>query len=212
MVARSLFGATSLLVTYGLVLQIVVAAGNEDARFASVPARVVTSLSFFTIQSNIIVAVTTGLLAVRLDRPSLLFRVLRLAGVLAIAVTGVVFHIALSDLRELTGKEKAADWVLHTASPLLCVAGWLVFGPRGQVTRRVALLSVVFPVAWLAYTLVRGAVVEDRTGRDWYPYPFLDVVDLGYGRVVVNIVVVAVLFAVLAAGAVALDRLLDRRR
>ncbi len=67
------------------------------------------TLSFFTVQSNILVAVTTGLLAVRLHRPSVLFRVLRLDGVVAIAITGVVFYLALSNLQELTDKEAAAD-------------------------------------------------------------------------------------------------------
>jgi hypothetical protein len=65
---------------------------------------------------------------------------------------------------------------------------------------------VRFPLVWLAYTLTRGVLVDDRTGRDYYPYPFLDVVDLGYGRVLVNIGLVALLFAALAAVALWADR------
>jgi hypothetical protein len=135
--ARWAFGLTSALVTYGLVLQLVLAITNEAGLFATPGARLVNTLSYFTVQSNILVAVTTGLLAVRLHRPSLVFRVLRLSGLVAISITGVVFHLALADLQELTDKEAAADWVLHTASPLLCVAGWLVFGPRRQLDARV---------------------------------------------------------------------------
>lgn len=74
------------------------------------------------------------------------------------------------------------------------------------MTSRIVKLSVLFPVLWLAYTLVRGALVEDRTGRNFYPYPFLDVVEHGYARVVLNIVLVAVLFFVLALGALAADK------
>jgi len=203
---------TSALVTYGLVLQFVLAAGNDAGRFTSVAGRIVNTLSFFTVQSNILVAVTTGLLAVRLARTSTLFRVLRLTAVIGITITGVVFHLALANLQELSDKEAAADWVLHTASPILCVAGWLLFGPRGQVSRRVAGLCVTFPLAWLAYTLIRGELVDDRFGHPYYPYPFLDVAQLGYGPLVVAIALVAALFGLLALLALALDRRLLRVR
>ena len=56
------------------------------------------------------------------------------------------------------------------------------------------------PVAWLAFTLVRGPIVE------WYPYPFLDVNEHGYPLVLVNVVVVALLYLAFAFGAMALDR------
>ncbi len=50
--------------------------------------------------------------------------------------------------------------------------------------------ALLFPLAYGAWTLAHGAA----TG--WYPYPFVDVVDLGYLRVLANIVG---LFVVLAA-------------
>ena len=81
-----------------------------------------------------------------LVRTSTAFQVARLAAVIAIAITGVAFHLALSDLPELTDKAAAADWSLHTASPILCVVGWLDFGPRGQVPRRVVGFCVAFPL------------------------------------------------------------------
>lgn len=205
-VARWGFGLTSALVTYGLVLQFVLAVRNEEGLFTTGAGRFVNTLSYFTIESNILVAVTTGLLAVRLHRPSTVFRVLRLAGLVGITITGIVFHLALADLQELTDKEAAADRVLHTASPILCVAGWLLFGPRRQITPRLVGLSVLFPVLWLGYTMVRGALVQDRLGRDYYPYPFIDAAVEGYAKVTVNIVLVALLFAAIAGGALALDK------
>ena len=53
----------------------------------------------------------------------------------------------------------------------------------------------LYPIFWPAYTLVRGALVKDRTGRNCYLYPLLDVKN-GYARVAVNIVLAAVLFFV----------------
>ncbi|NUT96647.1 MAG: Pr6Pr family membrane protein [Saccharothrix sp.] len=205
-VRRGWFGLTALVVLVGLVVQVVVTAGVTTGRFPGLGARLFTLFCYFTIQSNVLVLVTSALLAVRPDRPSTAFRTLRLDGVLAIAVTGLVFHTVLKGLHELTGAAAFADFLLHTVSPVLCVVGWLAFGPRGAITGRVIGWSVVFPLAWLAFTLVRGAVI------DWYPYPFVDVTALGYGRVLVNCTGVAVLFLGLAAGALWVDRLMSRKQ
>lgn len=87
---------------------------------------------------------------------------------------------------------------------MLVVLGWVAFGPRGMVTWRVAALAVVLPVCWVAFALVRGALI------DFYPYPFVDVHALGYLPVIGNVVVIGVLFFALAAAAVVLDRRLPR--
>lgn len=212
--ARAVLGATCLVVVVGLVLQLAlsVTAPPGEGSFVATCDRVVNFFSFFTVLSNVVVALTTGLLAIDLDRRSTLFRVLRLDGLIAIAVTGVVFHLTLAQLQELTGWSAVADALLHTASPIMAVLGWLLVGPRGQVNRRVVLLTVIAPVLWIVYALVRGALVQDRAGRDYYPYPFMDVQEHGYPLVIVNVSIVAVLFLLLAFGALALDRRLSRAR
>lgn len=202
--ARVLFALTAAVSGGGLLLQLVLTARTSEGFFDSRAGRIVNFFCFFTIQSNIIVAVTCALLAVRPDRRSLVFRVLRLDGLLAIAVTGIVFRVALSGLRQLEGEDALADALLHVVSPVLCVAGWLVCGPRRALTGRTVAWSLAFPLLWIAFTLVRGPLV------DYYPYPFIDVDQHGYGRVAVNVSLVAVLFLAMAAGALALDRVLAR--
>ena len=66
--------------------------------------------------------------------------------------------------------------VVHYIVPIMMVAGWFAFGPRPRAGRLTVLWSLLFPVLWLAYTLVRGAIWK------WYPYPFLDVTSHGYAR------------------------------
>ena len=206
--ARAFFGATSLIVTFALILQLGLSiADDPDAGyFASTPDRIVNFFSFFTVWSNIGVAVTTGMLALRLDRRSTAFRVLRLDALVAIAVTGVVFHLTRAQLQELTGWPAFADFLLHTASPILAVLGWLAFGPRGALSPRVVLLAVIAPVVWIAYALTRGALVRDRFGNDYYAYPFMNVQEHGYPVVLGNVSLVALLFLAISAGALALDR------
>jgi hypothetical protein len=205
-IARVWFGVTALTVLVALVVQSVLAAGNTDGHFSTTGGRLVNLFCYFTILSNVIVGVTSLLLALNPHQTSTLFRVLRLDGIVAITVTFVVFHVALADLQELSGSAAFADFMLHTASPVLCVLGWLLFGPRQRGRPRLVLLALIFPLCYIAFTLIRGPIV------DFYPYPFLDVRIHGYPRVLVNSVVVGVLFLGLAAGVTVLDNWLVRRR
>lgn len=198
--ARALFGLTALLVLVAIAVQLPLTANLEGGHFATPAGRVVNMFCFFTVQSNVIVGVTTGLLALRPERSSTVFAVFRLAGLVGITVTFVVFHIALASLQDLQGAAALADFLFHTLVPILAVAGWVAFGPRGLTSWRVAALSLLFPLLWGGFTLIRGPIVN------FYPYPFIDVRSLGYPRVLVNIVLVGVLFYALAAAAVALDR------
>lgn len=204
--ARIVIGFTSALVAIGLVVQFFLAIGKDAHRFEEVPARILNFFSFFTVQSNIAVVVTTGLLAANLHRPSRLFRVFRVVAVVCIAVTGIVFHLALADLQELTGWDLVCDTILHTLSPILATAGWLLFGPRGQLSNDVVLLAVVPPACWLGYAFVYGELATTRTGEHYYAYPFMNVEIHGYGVALFRCVLVAALFLALAFGAKALDR------
>ena len=115
---------------------------------------------------------------------------------------GATAGCVLADVAVLRLSGRVAITV-HTVVPVLAVAGWALIGPRRRFSRRIAWLSLIFPVCWLAFTLIRGAIAH------WYPYPFIDVTQLGYGLTAVNCVWMALLFLGLAAGAL---RPADRMR
>jgi hypothetical protein len=200
--ARAWFGATAAAV----VVQLFVTAGLKGTPFPDLRGRLLNVFCYFTVQSNLLVALTCLLLAVRLDRRSTAFWVLRLTPLVAIAVTGIVFHIALKGLQDLQGAAAVADFLLHTLSPLMCVLGFLVFGPRARITRPIAVMACIFPLCWAVFAMVRGAFIH------FYPYPFIDVDTHGYAPVLLNSLLVAVVFAGLSFGALALDRVLPRTR
>ena len=202
--ARPWFAATAVCVIAGVALSVYSAAKNPGY-FHSGVERGFNAFAFFTIQSNLIVGGTTALLALRLDRPSTVFRTFRLIGLVAIIVTGVVYHVALASIFDLDGIDQLGNQLVHTVVPLLAVIGWLIFGPRGLTSRRVAWLSLLFPVCWMAFTLIRGAVIH------WYPYPFINVSVIGYAKAILNAFWVALLLLGVAAGATALDSRLGPR-
>lgn len=164
------------------------------------PMRVVNYFSYFTIESNILVCVLAASLVLHPDRDGRRWRVARLDSVLAIAVTGLVYVTVLRPSVPLIGLENTANNGLHYATPILAVLGWAAFGPRPRFTWNKLLSAMVFPIVWLAYTLIRGAIVH------WYPYPFLNVTSLGYAHMTLNVLVVTCLIIGVGALFVALDR------
>jgi len=208
--ARSWHLLTAVVAWVALLLQLVlVIRGSvvlDDAAPPGLSTRLIRFVSYFTILTNLLVALTTTTLALGQNRYPTWWKVLRLNAIVGITVTGLVHWFLLRPLLDLHGADWLADKLLHVLVPLLAVAGWVVFGPRGMAERRLLLTSLAYPVGWLAYTLVRGAV----TG--WYPYPFLDVGLHGYAGALAACAGVAVLFVALTWGFIAADRRLPRTR
>ena len=202
--------ATLLVAVFALVLQLYLVATGDNILDSSAvttarPEQVRRFFCYFTIQSNVLVAVSTFLI-VRGRIESQVFRVVRLASLVGITVTGVVAAIALPPSPSYTTGSLICDRLLHIVVPVLTFVGWAVFGPRGKVTREDLLPALIWPVLWLVATLALGPLV------DWYPYPFLDVGSIGLGRTLLNCAVIALLFLALAALALWADRRLSRDR
>ncbi|MER5437289.1 Pr6Pr family membrane protein [Streptomyces sp. NPDC002790] len=180
-------------------------AGDTAGDHADVLTRLVRMFSYFTIQSNVLVLVCAASLVLRPARDGALWRVLRLDALLGITITGLVYAIVLAPQIHLEGVPMWATVGLHYVAPPLTVLGWLLFGPRARIDAATARRAFVWPVLWIAYTLVHGAVT------DWYPYPFLDVQVRGYGTALRNIAGVLVLAGVLLCLYVWIDRRITRR-
>jgi hypothetical protein len=192
--ARVLHLLVAVLALGGFMIELVTAIVSGPGIAPTHAERIVRLFSYFTIESNLLIGGVSLALALDPRRDGPLFRVLRLDGLLCIAVTGIVYNTVLRGLVTLTPSGAVANMMLHVLAPLLAVIVWLWVGPRPRVSVRTVWWSVVYPIAWLVYTFVRGAA----TG--WYPYPFLDVTVLGYGPALTNATLVAVVFLVLAWG------------
>lgn len=198
--AQCWHGLTAVVALVALLLQVALVVSGasvlvEAAAPPSTPVRLFRFLTYFTVQSNLLVLLTTAGLALRPDRDGGLWRVVRLDAMVGITVTGVIHWFLLRPLLDLDGWSWVADKLLHLAVPILAALGWLLFGPRARLTRADVVPALVWPVGYMAFTLAHGAV----TG--FYPYPFVDVDALGYPAVVVNGVAVAVLFLLMAVAA-----------
>jgi hypothetical protein len=200
---RSWYAVTAVAALVAIGLETVLVA--RDPRSGSAAANIANLFTYFTIQSNLVVGAVSLVIALGRGRDATWFRAACVAALLAISITAIVFHLVLAgDIPELTGAAALADTLLHTVVPMLFLAGWLGFGPRGAVRVRTVVCSLVFPLVWLALTLVRGALAG------YYPYPFLDVADIGYARMAANVALIAGLYAGLAVGFGLVDGLVRR--
>lgn len=193
-------------VGFALILQLVlVLTGGTDANSGesgdAIPlaTRLVRLVSFFTIQSNILVFISVLALAISPTRDGRVWRVLRLDGLLGIVVTGLVYELALRGTQTLTGGAWWADLLLHVFAPWMTLLGWLLFGPRPRISWRTVAFAMIWPALWLVYTFVHGAI------SDWYPYPFLRVTDIGYPVALRNTAFVLALGLLLASAYKVLD-------
>lgn len=154
----------------------------ERGRF--VPANF---FSYFTIESNLIAVAVLIVSALALMRGKQGRRIamLRGANTLNMIVVGVVFSILLSGLdAELT----AVPWdnlVLHYIMPVVVALDWFLDIPKVRIAFKQALVWMVFPIAYVFYSLIRGHFVG------WYPYPFLNPGEHGYAGVAITSIGIA---------------------
>jgi hypothetical protein len=159
--------------------------------------------SFFTILTNILAAAAllVPLIAPRswlgeyLSRPSVRTVI---AGY--IIMVGTVYFLLLRDLSHRQGFSLLLEQTLHYVTPPLFVIDWALFVPKRDVDWRVGFAALLFPLVYVVWTLVHGAA----TG--WYPYPFLDVSELGYPVTLLNVGGLIAIFLALEVALVAIGR------
>lgn len=151
---------------------------------------VLNFFSYFTNLSNILAAgvlLVESVLTWRGRELGPLWQLLRCVSVVAMALVGIVFSALLRDV-DLGSLLPWINTWLHYVMPIAVVADWLIQPPRRAIPLRKLGILVLIPLAYLAYSLIRGAAIN------WYAYPFLNPANGGYGQVAVTCVLIAVAF------------------
>ena len=108
--------------------------------------------------------------------------------------------LLLRGLVELSGGAAVADLLLHKVVPVLAPLYWLFMAPKGGLRWRDPWLWMLYPLLYFGYAVARGL------GGDRYPYPFMDVSEIGWLRTAINAAVIAAAFAIAGYALVWLDR------
>ncbi|MYV46344.1 Pr6Pr family membrane protein [Streptomyces sp. SID2888] len=199
---------------YRLLVALAAAATVAVYLLAGSPVRVLT---YFAVQSNVLVAVVFALSAWRAWTAQRPLSPLVTGGTLFyVLLGGLVFHVLVVNEPgpfSMTGQNAPptgwlalADRVLYTLTPAAALLDWLLITRPAPLSLRHARTWLLYPMAYLAVSLLRGELIPPDV-NDRYLYPFLDVGRLGYRSVLANALLLGLAFFALAVLLVALDHI-----
>jgi hypothetical protein len=177
-------------------------------RQASIGETIIRFFSFFTILTNILVATCfTSLLFYPNTKLGVFFnKAATLTAVTVyIAVVGIIYNFILRFLWKPEGLQFLVDELLHSVVPILVVLYWIIFPAKEALQWKHIFPWLLYPVIYCLYVMLRGAM------SGFYPYPFIDVPLLGYGKVFLNICSMVFMFLVLSLLFVGLTKLWYKR-
>jgi hypothetical protein len=172
-------------------------------RVASIPETITRYFSFFTILTNLIVAVCCTFILLKptsntgrfFSRPDTLTAI-----AVYITVVGIVYNTVLRFLWNPQGLQLIVDELLHSAIPVLFIVTWFILTRKTVFKWKRIFPWLLYPLAYIMYILIRGAF------SGFYPYPFINVTELGYNKVLVNCVGLLSVFLFLSLSFVAIGR------
>jgi hypothetical protein len=162
--------------------------------------------SYFTILTNGIVALCFTALAMRDGKLSFFKKPSTLAATVAyIAVVGAVYNLILRHQWNPQGINKVVDQLLHTFIPAGFVLFWLFGVAKDKLAWKLIGQWLLYPAIYLVYTVIRGYF------SGYYPYPFINVVELGYVTAFLNAFYVLIAFIAFFAIVIGIGKL-NRKR
>lgn len=172
-------------------------------REVSVLHTIIRFFSYFTILTNSLVAIYfTYLWLFPLTKLGMFFKKFSTTTAITvyIVVVGIIYNVLLRSIWPVSGWGKVADELLHSFIPIYFLVYWLFFTERKQLKWSDAIPWLYYPLAYLIYTLIRGTITHT------YPYPFVNVINLGYQQTLMNCLGVGAVFYLLFMLAIALSR------
>lgn len=164
-------------------------------RALSVPGTIVQFFSFFTILTNILVALCYSFQLINSSGKRMAYWSspnTQAAIAVYILVVGIVYNVVLRFLWAPTGLQKIVDELLHAVVPAWYLLYWIFFTPKNGLKWRYAIDWLLYPFVYLVYVMIRGAITT------MYPYPFLDAYNHGYPKVIVSSLVILALFLMIS--------------
>jgi len=193
-------GAIAVAGWFALIGQLYLIIEN---RVVSVAETIARYFGFFTILTNIIVAVCVTVLLVKpTSKWGKFFSKANTLTAITVYITlvGVVYNVILRFLWAPKGLQYVVDELLHTVIPVLFIILWRLYVQAQGLKYKNVLAWLIYPFAYIIFTAIRG----EMTG--YYPYPFIDVSQLGYLMVIINSLGLIIAFSGLSLFLVAMGK------
>ncbi|MFT0716183.1 Pr6Pr family membrane protein [Flagellimonas lutimaris] len=191
---------------FAVLAQLYLMLQNREAGIAESLLRFV---SYFTILTNTFVALffTTRVFGADQKLLPLFHRnATPMALTAFIVVVGLVYQLVLRKIWEPTGLQMVVDELLHTIIPVFMYVYWLMFCAKTVVSWKQLSKWLLYPLGYLVFMMVRGQF------SGFYPYPFLNVDELGFGPTLLNVFFVLLLMLLIMVALYFLGKLLRPRQ
>jgi hypothetical protein len=186
--SRRTYAACAALVAWAaLAVQLWLTVGIVLAQGRGFFMSLVVFFGFFTVLTNLLAAlVMTGHAAG--PGPSFGFSAYKRATspvvmtttAASITIVCAVYFLVLRHLWKPEGAQFWADVALHYVVPILVVVFWAWTVPARALGWKDVPWLFAYPLLYLVYVFVRGEIVH------LYPYPFIDVLSIGYRAALLN--------------------------
>lgn len=143
-------------------------------------------LTYYTLQSNILVACCLLLLLKQMIKPTLsqptLLR-LKGAATIGITLTLLVYHFMLAPNAKPEDFYTPENFLQHYIVPLAFILDWLCLDKRRHYKLYDPFLWTIFPLIYTIYSVIRGYIFRipiPQQQHSPYPYFFIDINQLGW--------------------------------
>jgi hypothetical protein len=199
--------ALAALGWFSVLLQLYITLHSNVVNGRGIAGGIVSYLGYFTITTNLLVCVALTLPLI--SPASAAGRFFSRSDVTAGVATSIVFvslayHLLLRNVWNPQGWQLVADVLLHYVMPALFLIYWWFNHPKGALRWIHPLYWGIYPIVYMVYVLIRGAIIGS------YPYRFIDPLAIGYERTMINAVGLLFFFIVLGLMVVSLGRIQRR--
>lgn len=158
------------------------------------------SIIYFTIQSNLLCfifyLITVILMFNKKIKKNDMYYILKGMATMAITITFFVYWLVLSSgagMEAYIGHD-LENYLVHLFTPLLVIFDYIVFGEKGNLKKNYPFIWSFVLIAYTLFDIIYVMFGGTFAGGVKYPYPYMNVEELGLFRVFVNCMVIYVFF------------------
>lgn len=195
----------AMLAWFALLTQFYI---NINSKAASIPEIIIRYFSYFTILTNLLVAVCTTALFFyqKLSWSKFFSHQKTLTAITVyILVVGIIYNVILRFIWNPQGLQMIVDELLHSVIPTLFFLYWLLFVEKRGLLWKNVLPWLLYPLVYIIYVLVRGTLSR------FYPYPFINMGQLGLKQTLINAAGVTIVFLFISLLLIAIGKMMSRK-
>jgi len=164
-------------------------------RVVSIAETIARFFTFFTILTNILVAITFTVIWLQPKNRLTFFLKPNTQTAIAvyIFVVGFVYNTILRFIWQPQGIQRIVDEMLHLIIPIVYILYWYFEIEKTAVIWKNIFGWLIYPIIYLIVIMIRGNYAK------YYPYPFVNVSELGIIKVAINSVYLTIFFGIMSA-------------